>query len=876
MTAKLYTWPQAYLSTAEQCGGKGWNLARLHHYGFQIPRGGVASSELYSVITEAPTLQPLIKQVTQLPTAALMTPSHELLLQLRDAFVSATLPDPFRQALSAFLAQEKLEESAVSIRSSVNQEDGESASFAGIHDSILNIRGSEEIEAAILKCFASLWSSRAVAYRRKMRINDRDVAAAVVINEMVAAKSAGVAFSCDPVGGRQDVITINANYGLGESVVSGRVDPDQYRLHRFNKTITDKHVGRKQQFCQAKSTSGTQWLNTPSPDTACLNDTQIKQLARLCDRVFHTLGRGETHQDIEWAFDGSQFILLQARPVTAMQKAVYTEISDQPEIWSNGNFRDAVPMVMSRLVAEFCDHHINEILHRNFDGFYSLDPALRFARQFEGRFYCNVSLMQWLWFDSVGFPPEQMNISMGGHQPVIKVDVRYKNGVGRKLRRLWRGLRLFKLLTEYRKKAPAIIKRETDFAEHHRQVNFTAMTDPQLIETLHALDKHLSDYNRSFIMLTSQSGALFMLIQSLEKYVGERAYGLANTLMAGQANITSANQGYRLQALAQILKNDGPALQTVTNQDFQARQWQTRLPENSAFKQAFSTFIQEFGHRTVYEIDLSRPRWREDPTYLFDCVKSHLDHPTPITNGSNYQEESDSAWQEIRRVVPRYLHGRIKKQLAAAVAGVEIKELSKSIYVRLMEPTRRAFIEIGQRLVQRGLITRVEDLFHCAQSELESILLGEWDGQALKKVITERQVMKTAQEHRPAPDVIFDDTPQHLAPPPFSIGTRLRGVGVSRGVAVGTARLIKTPEEGTRLRVGDVLVAPSTDPAWTPLFLNASAIVMETGGFLSHGSIVAREYGIPAVVNIAGVFNALSEGTPLRVNGNEGVVEMAT
>jgi pyruvate,water dikinase len=405
MTGQLYNWPQANLSTAEKCGGKGWNLARLHHYGFQIPRGGVVSSELYRGIIEAPTIQPLIKLIVQLPTPVLMTGSHALLLQLHDAFVSATLPEMFKPALSAFLAQQKLEVSAVSVRSSVNQEDGESASFAGIHDSFLNVRGREEIESAILKCFASLWSLRALAYRRKMRINDRDVVAAVVINEMVTAESAGVAFSCDPVRGRQDVITINANYGLGETVVSGGVDPDQYRLHRFHKTITDKHIGQKQKFCQAKTTGGTQWLNTPAPDTACLSDTQIKHLAGLCDRVFHTLGQGEKHQDIEWAFDGRQFILLQARPVTAMKKVVCAEISDQPEIWSNGNFRDAVPMVTSRLLAEFGDHHINAILHRNFDGFYSLDPALRFARLFEGRFYCNVSLMQWLWFDSVGFPP---------------------------------------------------------------------------------------------------------------------------------------------------------------------------------------------------------------------------------------------------------------------------------------------------------------------------------------------------------------------------------------------------------------------------------------------------------------------------------------
>ena len=874
MSDQIVTWPQAYPLSAEQCGGKGWNLARLHFYGFQIPAGGIVTSQPYKALITQPRFQSLIKQVCELPTQTLMDGDNELLDRLAAAFLQASLADGFKLALSTFLEQQHLSDRAVSVRSSVNQEDGESASFAGIHDSVLNVRGVSEIEAAILQCYASLWRCRAIAYRRKMDIADEDVTMALVINEMVAAESAGVAFSCDSASGRQNVITINANYGLGESVVSGAVEPDYYRLNRFTKDVLDKQIGSKRQYCRAKPGGGSEWLATENANTACLNDQQLKQLAALCDRVFHALGQGEKHQDIEWAFDGNQFFLLQARPVTAMKKVVCDEISGQPDIWSNGNFRDAIPMVLPRLMAGFCDQHINDILHSNFARFYFVDPALRFARQFEGRFYCNASLLQWLWFDAVGFPPEKLNISLGGHQPLIAIDAQYKKGMGRKLKRLWQGIQFFRLLTAYRKKSAGIIASEIAFANSGRKINFAALNDQQLIEVLHDLDRHQGNFNASFIMLTSQSGALFMLIQTLEKYVGERAYQLANGLMAHQADITSANQGYALQALALQLKGDAVTLAVVQQHDFQPKQWRTILPEGSVFKQDFGEFIEQYGHRAVYEIDLSRARWREDPSYLFDCIKAYIKASPEKNSQQNAQQENDGAWQEVLRAVPRYLHGQVKKQLAAAAQGVGLKEQSKSVYVRLMEPMRLALLEIGARMANRDLIVSREDVFHCAQCELDGVMEGAWDGRSLKGLIDDRKAIKLRHEQLPAVDVIFDDMPQQRVKSSVNHGSGLRGIGVAAGVALGTARLIKSPEEGGRLSVGDVLVAPSTDPAWTPLFLNASAIVMETGGYLSHGSIVAREYGIPAVVNIEGLFEAIKDGDQLSVDGNQGVVEI--
>ena len=878
MTEYIINWQQSYQAGKQRCGGKGWNLARLHYYGFSIPKGGVIVSDLYNELVAQSPFKHLIQQLASIKTADLFAQEQQALIEkLQSKFFQASLSPSFILSLQSFLESQGLQNSFISVRSSVNHEDGDTASFAGIHDSVLNICGSDAIEQAILQCFASVWSIRAISYRRKMNIADLDVAVALVINEMIPAQVAGVAFSCEPVTGRHDVISINANFGLGESVVSGAVEPDQYRLHRYQKNIIDSRIGKKQKIYRAKEQGGCAW-EPGAPDKACLTEMQLKKLALLCDRIFHTLGQGDQHQDIEWVFDGKDFVVLQSRPVTAIKKAVCPEISDQQEMWSNGNFRDAVPMVMPDLVAEFCDFHINDILHKNFKYFYIVDPALRFARRFKGRFYCNASLLQWLWYDAVDFSPEKLNINLGGHQALINIDKKYQTGVLRKFTRIWRGLKFFSKLAQYRKRASDIFAAETAYAEQQLKVNLGLLDDKQLIEHLNNLDSHLIGYNQSFIMLTSQSGAIFMLIQVLEKYFNETAaYQMANTLMARQGDLTSANHGYQLRELAKILQDDNIALEIINQDSFNAKFWQGLLPEGSKFKQAFSKFINDYGHRAIYEIDLSRPRWREDSDYLFSCIQAYIKSSALNSwqdENLKVNEQYELAWEEIKKNVPRYLHGQIKKHLASAIEGAALKEMSKSVYIRLMEPMRLTLLEIGRRLVERGVLSQVDDVFFCVQSELDAIFSGEWDGQQMQLLIQERKNRKLEQERIAAVDVIYDDIPHRLSVALDKSNSTLQGIGSASGQAQGIARLIQTPQDGTHLQQGDVLVAPSTDPAWTPLFLNASAIVMETGGYLSHGSIVAREYGIPAVVNVAGVFSAIEEGDDIVVNGDEGFVKI--
>lgn len=300
--------------------------------------------------------------------------------------------------------------------------------------------------------------------------------------------------------------------------------------------------------------------------------------------------------------------------------------------------------------------------------------------------------------------------------------------------------------------------------------------------------------------------------------------------------------------------------------------WEKNLPDSSVFKQAFRGFLEEYGHRGVYELEIMNPRWREDPAYLLNFIKEMLDKADSSGIKAEQKKTGTKAWQEINNRVPAYRRMVIKWLSSQAVKDAEIRERAKSEMVRLMEPIRMLVQEIGCRLVEQNILDLQEDVYHCTWPELASILAGYWDGRGLKTLVSERKGKSKELEALSPPEVVIDDMPAYVAPVPEVSGDMLSGLGVAAGRASGKARLIHHPNEGGNLQHGDVLVAPSTDPAWTPLFLKASAIVMETGGHLSHGAIVAREYGVPAVVNIPGVMRIIKDSQEIVVDGDEGRV----
>ena len=373
----------------------------------------------------------------------------------------------------------------------------------------------------------------------------------------------------------------------------------------------------------------------------------------------------------------------------------------------------------------------------------------------------------------------------------------------------------------------------------------------------------------------SAGSSVSMLCETLDKHFPGRGTSIANALMLGQGKIASAEQGYRLMQLAEIAKNDSVAYSYFTENPFDPLAWETKLQENFTFIKLFRDYLDEFGHRAVYEGDVMNPRWQEDPSYLLRIIADIIDSPGYQEMRINQRARNEQAMREINQTLSFVNRKVVKWMVDQAVKGSEKREMGKSELVRLGLPYRNVVLELGQRLVDARILNEQNDVFQCTMSELISILRGVWEGKELRTIVEDRKEQQRRWEAMVAPDIIVDESPQ-VSPSQVSISLDGNlvgiGIGAAAGKASGIARLINHPSEGQRLNVGDVLVAATTDPGWTPLFIKASAIIVESGGYLSHGAIVAREYGIPAVINVPNVMSKLKDGMQVLVDGDEGKV----
>lgn len=872
----LLTWEEAFQSGISLVGGKGWNLGRLAQYGFSIPQGIVLTAQAYDEYIKYNQLEEIAYKLSSLTTLENLNEADvkDRLDQLKEKIMGGSIPPSIAQEVSRWLNGWDRLKKAWAVRSSAVAEDSEKASFAGIHDSFLNVCGLDDILLALKGCYASLWSPRAVAYRKKMNISDNKVRTAVVVMEMVEAQAAGVGFTCDLLSGRQDLMVINANFGLGESVVSGTVEPDAYYLEveaiNAGPRLTEKKIGRKQGLTVRRENKGTEFIQSLEVSSKqVLPDKEIEKLGRLLLRVFDALGNSEQHQDVEWVYDGQKFVLVQARPVTTLPRKTFPALQSQPDIWSNGNYRDAVPMVQSPLNRKLMKNIIDIIHHMSFKVLgYKPPVGIQFSRFYNGRLYCNLPAYQWAMYDSMGSPPEGFNVFWGGHQPTISIgDMKPHPGFEE------RAMKFVALVNQTKQSATQIWDQVSTSVQKITEEELKHWTDQDFITHYDELGQITRELTSEFNLLAAVgSMPVIFLLQTLSKYFEGRELMLVNALMVGGTEeITSADQGYRLVELAEIARKDADAAKYLNKTSFYPLECE-ELPEHSAFKQAFCKFIKEYGHRAVYELDIINPRWNEDPTYLLSIIQSTMNTADLGKLRKEQKEKQKRAWLEVKDKVPTSEHTSIRNLIKESQAGAAVREKTKSVLALIMNAYRIIARELGHRFYERALLKEPEDVFFCTWPELFSVLRNEWNGRGLQVLITERKNWLREMELLAPPDVIVGENPKFTEPVTEVSSNFLTGVPVAAGKASGSVRLISHPAKGGRLQPGEVMVAPSTDPGWTPLFLKAGAVVMETGGFLSHGSIVAREYGIPAVVNIPGVMSILKDGQTIVVDGDNGKV----
>jgi pyruvate,water dikinase len=826
---------QAVAAGPARVGGKAWNLGRLARWGFPVPRGIVVDAGVYDAVVGGETIAPLIAAAATIETRVVVDPwTQGLLAKIRGAIENASLPLDFSAQLDLALAQAGIENRHVAVRSSATGEDGEKHAFAGIHESFLNVVGRDAVLRAICQCYASLWTPQALAYRRRFAILDADVRCGVVICEMIAAKganepvAAGVTFTADPSDGRRDHIVIETVAGLGDKLVDGRETPTRASID----ILLDG-------------------FGPVRGDLGALPARMATHLTMLVWRIHWDFGEGDTPQDVEWAFDGERIVILQTRPITALPRRTFPQIADQPTIWTNANFKEVLSGVLSPMGWSPCPVWLAYKLFdlQRLSGYAPLE-GMQIIRRFEGRPYVNASALQYAGWDAWGVSPADFNISFGGFQPEIRTPACNPVRGRTELRRARAGMKLMRAIWAAPKRTPHEIRRVLSRAKDIHDRDLSTLSDAEIVQLWISLAS--PDWQPPFMLVNSIGTVWLGMARALAtKYLPpEKIEPLLGGLMSGHGGVTSAEHAYELHDIVARHGTNG-----------------------AAFDVAIEAWLAKYGHRGFDELDIANPRWSEMPEAVKDLARNFGVAAHNPQSARRVREEAQATLRALP-ILPRLALGWL---VARAEDGFRLREQTKSALVAVASGlTRRFALEFGNRFAARSLIERREDIFMLTMMDVWALATGEWSGEGARELIEDRRIQWVAwRTSDPPPDVILEtaEGTASMTPPEIvRIGNAMKGLAASPGVARGRARKLHNPNEAERLRDGGILIARATDPGWTPLFLLAQGIVVEMGGYLSHGAIVAREFGVPAVVNIPSVFDYLENGADIVVDGDRGIV----
>lgn len=818
-------------------GGKAANLGELRRGGFVVPDGFVLTTEAYEDAARAAGVDPSAPSTAAERLRSVPVP-EAIARQIRDAYRT-------------------LGEGRVAVRSSATAEDLPGASFAGQQDTFLGVEGDQQLLDAIRRCWASLWNERAVAYRRANGIDDATVALAVVIQRQVDASAAGVLFTADPVTGRRRRAAIDAIAGLGEKLVSGAVDPDHYLVG----TATGEIVERR-----------------PAGESPVLSDEELRALAEMGARVERHFG---SPQDIEFAFDRDRRLwLVQSRPITTL----YPLPPDVP---------DPARELRIYLSANVFQGYLEPLTPMGIQFFQLLGTGLwtafgaRVADRYRGppmvavagmRIYLDVTRIladpigRRLLVGLLGFGESRSSAALAR----LAGDPRMPRGTGSRIgsiRRIFGGLgRVGVLQAAVR----AMLDPGSTRARYVRELDALARIDvpvsggaPDAVEGMILGAPRLLPRLLGLIAPAMLSlGLARVLLRGIARE------DEVQTITRGAPDNPTTEMDLALWALAREMRGDPDSIRALGDRapsDLAAAYHARALPPR--LQTGLATFLERYGFRSIGEIDLGVPRWSEDPTHILGALANYVrlrdDALAPDAQFAKGAREADAMVAALlervrgpRRLVLRALLRRIRILIGS-------REAPKFHIIRLLvTPARMLLKDVGAELAARGRIAAADDIFFLTLPEARRAA----DGDDLRATVaTRRAEFAREKARRHIPRVLLSDGTDVEAALAAPAGDGIRGSPASPGVVTGTARVILSPQ-GARLEPGEILVAPSTDPGWTPLFLTAGALVMEMGGMMSHGAVVAREYGIPAVVGVTGATEKISNGQRLTVDGSAGTV----
>jgi phosphohistidine swiveling domain-containing protein len=857
------------LATLDRVGGKGASLARLAAGGLPVPDGFHITTVAYKQFVVANQLQPAI--MTALAEADPNRPStlENAADQIRILFTSASLPKECAEAIIRAYKALPGSRPAVAVRSSATAEDLPEASFAGQHETFLNIQGESDLLAAVQRCWSSLWTARAIGYRLRNRIDQEIVSLAVVVQLLIPADAAGILFTANPVNGRRHEAVISAAWGLGEAIVGGLVTPDSITLDKKTEQVTARETADKQ-IMTVRTADGTSEEPTPAEirHAPVLSDKQAAKLVRLGAQIEQEY---RMPMDIEWTLCKGSFAIVQARPITALPEPVTASLEHWPLPQPDGQYLrgsaaellpDPMCPLFESIGAPALDRGTRELFA--YISGQAAEDVQQVIYTINGYAYMTTTFSRKQWF---------LMTTRG----LIYIYRLIKNGEAN-----WR--------QHHQKYTAALARQQTLPVADRTAVDLLAG-----VRELTQLGMETYNWLQSGIIPASTTSET-VFTNLYEKLLRREGDPPALTFLLG-FNSLPIRAEKSLYAISAWIK-DQPALKSLLQQTTAAELasllTRTEPPAGIAnavwqiFRARFDSHLELFGH-TIYDLDFAKPTPADDPTPLLHTLLVYVTAAgrDPQARQEKLAAQREAGMQALRR---RYRRG-LRRWLFEKTAGwaqkaTPLREEGLADIGLGWPLLRQMLQEIGRRTAAAGLIAQADDIFWLQADEVETAVSALDRGEQLESAqtaVVERKAIWQARKRAIPPSILppkgkflgIDIEKWMPARVDQVEGKQISGVGASPGEITGPACVLHGPEDFSRMQPGDILVAAITTPAWTPLFALASAVVTDIGGPLSHSSIVAREYGIPAVLGTGVATKRIQSGQTITVDGTTGKVILA-
>ena len=864
MGTYVLEFPEVDRTQIARVGGKGAHLGELARMdGVLVPAGFCVTTDAFEqIVADAPSIGDGLAQLS------LLRPDEREAIRTRSAAVRRALeeiamPDDIATAIEQSLVRLG-DEDPYAVRSSATAEDLPTASFAGQQDTYLNVVGRSAVLRHVSLCWASLFTERAVTYRLRNGFDERAVRMAVVVQRMVLPRAAGLLFTADPVSSDRRVSCVEATFGLGEAVVSGLATSDVYEVR--DGAIVAKAVASKRRALAAMPGGGTHELAVPPDrrDQAALTDAEILRLARLGRQIE---AHFDSPQDIEWCLVDDEFQVVQSRPITTLfplplntdgANHVYVSVGHQQmmtdpmkplglAVWQLTTPR---PMAEAggRLFVDVTRLLGSAATRDNFlAAFRRSDPLMGDALQ--------------ILLDRRDFVPtlpdeESSVVTPAGLSPAAAIET-----------------------------DPAIVtelirQSEASLAALTREIE--GKSGPALFDFILAdfqeLRRILFD-PRSHAVFMSAMEATWWLNEHLEEWLGEK--NAADTLSQSVPHNVTSEMGLALLDVADVIRPHREVvsfLEDVEDGDF--LELLPALPGGQAARDAIGAYLDRYGMRCVGEIDITRPRWSERPITLVPLLLGNIKNAEPGAGEQRFEQGRHDAWEEEQDVLARLQRlpdgeakaDETKQKIDRVRTFMGYREYPKYGMVSRYFVYKRAMLAEADRLVRAGVLSEREDIFYLRFDELQDVVKTRAVDAGL---VQERKDAWRHYETLTPPRVFTSDgevvtgTYGRVDVP----ADALVGLPVSAGIVEGRARVVHDVGDAD-LEPGDILVTAFTDPSWTPAFVAITGLVTEVGGLMTHGSVIAREYGLPAVVGVEGATRHIADGQRIRVDGTDGFVEI--